>query len=325
MPERPTALVTAPLRGEGLERLRGMADVVLDPWIDQNPLRIYSAEELAARIDAEGAELLVVESDAVSGPVLERPLRAVGVCRGDPVNVDLAAATAGGIPVVHTPGRNADAVAEMTVALLMAVNRSVVTGDADMRAGRVFDGGTIPYQRFRAWHVAGRTFGIVGLGAVGRATQWRMEGLGMTVISHDPYSADSTHSLPDLLAESDVVSMHAPATDETAGMMGVEQFAAMRDGAVYLNTARAALHDVDALVGALRSGKLSGAGLDHVEGEVLPEGHPLIDLRNVVLTPHIGGATYDTEAVQSAMVADDFERILRGERPDHPANPDLWT
>ncbi|MEZ5169440.1 MAG: NAD(P)-dependent oxidoreductase [Acidimicrobiia bacterium] len=325
MADRPTALATAPLRGEGLERLRAIADVVLDPWIDQEPLRIYSAEELAERIDAEGADLLVVESDAVTGPVLERPLRAIGVCRGDPVNVDLAAASAAEIPVVHTPGRNADAVAEMTVALLMAVNRSIVIADADMRAGRVFAGGTIPYQRFRAWQVAGRVFGIVGLGAVGRATRWRMEGLGMTVISHDPYADDATHSLPDLLAESDVVSMHAPVTEETAGMMGAAQFLSMRDGAVYLNTARAALHDVDALVDALRSGKLRGAGLDHVDGEVLPEDHPLIGLRNVVLTPHIGGATYDTEAVQTTMVADDFERILRGDRPEHAANPDLWS
>ncbi len=325
MPSRPTALVTAPLRGSGLDRLRTMTDVVLDPWIDQKPLRIYSAEELAARVASEGAELLVVEADAVDGPVFDQPLRAIGVCRGAPVNVDLAAATRAGIPVVNTPARNADGVAEMTVALLFAVNRSVVAADSDVRAGRVFDGGLIPYQRFRAWQVAGRTFGIVGLGAVGRATAWRMEGLGMRVISHDPYADDATHSLGDLLAESDVVSMHARVTDETTGMIGADEFGRMRDGAIYLNTARAGLHDPDALVSALESGKLGGAGLDHVEGEILPADHPLLSMRNVVITPHIGGATYDTEVVQSMIVADGFERILRGERPDHLANPEVWA
>ncbi len=323
MTNRPKALVTAPLRGEGLETLQGLAEVVLDPWIDQDPLRIYSAEDLAARVEAEGADLLVVEADKVAGPVLELPLRAIGVCRGDPVNVDLPAATAAGIPVVRTPGRNADGVAELTIALLMAVTRYVLPADADVRAGRIFDQGTIPYQRFRAWQVAGQTFGIVGLGAIGHAVRWRAEGLGMRVIATDPYSDEATHSLDDLLAESDVVSMHSVVTPETTGMMGAAQFETMREGAVYLNAARAALHDMDALVAALQSGHLGGAGLDHFEGEMLPTDHALTQLRNVVLTPHIGGATYDTEVVQSKIVADDFARILAGDKPEHLANPEV--
>ncbi len=109
------ALVTAPLRGAGLDELRRLADVVYDPWIDQTPLRIYSAERLAERISAERADVVVVESDSVAGPVFELGLRAVASTRGDPNNVDVAAATAAGVPVLFTPGRNADAVAEMTV------------------------------------------------------------------------------------------------------------------------------------------------------------------------------------------------------------------
>ncbi|HWW43459.1 MAG TPA: NAD(P)-dependent oxidoreductase [Acidimicrobiia bacterium] len=317
------ALVTAPFRGAGLDTLRSIADVVLDPWIDHSPLRILNGEQLAEWVQAEHADLLIVESDSVKGPVLELPLRAIGSCRGDPNNVDVAAATAHRIPVLRAPGRNADGVAELTVALLLAVNRGVIRADRDVREDQTFRDGLIPYQRFRAWQLAGRTAGIVGLGSVGRATKWRLEGLGMRVIAHDPYAADATHSLDDLLAEADVVSMHAMVTPETTGMIGAPQFARMRDGAVYLNTARAQLHDTDALVAALQSGHLGGAGLDHFVGEHLAVDHPLVAMDNVVLTPHIGGATYDTEANHSALIADGLVTLLDGGKPDNLVNPEV--
>jgi D-3-phosphoglycerate dehydrogenase len=318
-------LVTAPLRGEGFEKLRRLADVVYDPWIDQTPLRIYSAEQLAERISAEGADLVVVESDSVNGPVFDIGLRAIASTRGDPNNVDIAGATAAGIPVLNTPGRNADAVAEMTLALLFAATRHVLGADADVRAGEVFRDGSIPYQRFRAWEVAGRTVGLIGLGAVGQAVKWRMAGLGMRVIAYDPFNDDAEHSLDELLAESDIVSLHAPVTAGTEGLIGPAQFAAMRDGVVFLNSARAQLHDTDALVDALRSGRVAAAGLDHFAGEWLPTDHPLIAMPNVVLTPHIGGATWNTEARQAQMVADDVEALLSGRMPAHIVNPEVLT
>jgi D-3-phosphoglycerate dehydrogenase / 2-oxoglutarate reductase len=323
--DRPKALVTAPFRGKGLDTLERLADVVYDPWIEQQPLRIYNSEQLAERVEAEGATVVVVESDSVKGPVLDLPLVAVGSCRGDPNNVDVAAATARGIPVLRAPGRNADAVAELAVALLFAVNRGVVRADRDVREGEIYREGTIPYQRFRAWQLAGRTAGLVGLGAVGRATRWRLEGLGMRVIAHDPYADDATHTLDDLLAEADVVSMHAMVTPETMGMIGAEQFARMKDDAIYVNTARAMLHDTDALVAALESGGLGGAGLDHFEGEHLPTDHPLQSVPNVVLTPHIGGATYDTEANHSKLIADGLAQLLGGGKPDNLVNPEVLS
>lgn len=323
MTSKPRALVTAPLRGGGFDKLQQLADVVYDPWIDKSPLRIYSAEQLAERAAAEGADVLVVESDTVAGPVFERGLRALASTRGDPNNVDVAGATAAGIPVLNTPARNADAVAEMTLALLFAVTRHLLSADADVRAGETFRDGTIPYQRFRAWEVAGLTAGLVGLGAVGRATKWRLSGLGCRVIAYDPYADEAQHSLQELLGLADIVSLHAPVTDETAGMIGSSQFAAMRDGVVFLNTARAQLHDTDALVAALRTGKVAAAGLDHFAGEWLPTDHPLVGMGNVVLTPHIGGATWNTEARQAQMVADDLEALLTGRRPTHIVNPEV--
>ena len=156
MTNRPKALVTAPFRGAGMATLESLADVVYDPWIEHVPLRLYDGPKLAARIADEGAELLIVESDFVNGPVFELPLRCIGSCRGDPNNVDVAAATKAGIPVLRAPGRNADAVAELTIALLFAVNRFLVPADGDVRAGKVYAGGKIPYQRYRAWQLAGR-------------------------------------------------------------------------------------------------------------------------------------------------------------------------
>jgi len=315
--------VTAPLRGPGFAKLQQLADVVYDPWIDQKPLRIYSPEQLAERITAEAADVVVVESDSVRGPVFDLGLRAVASTRGDPSNVDIAGATAAGIPVLNTPARNADAVAEMTVALLLAATRHLLTADADVRSGNMFRDGTIPYQRFRGWEIAGLTVGLVGLGAVGRALRWRLTGLGMRVIAYDPYNDEARHSLDELLGEADVVSLHAPVTDDTVGMIGAEQFAAMRDGVVFLNTARAQLHDTDALVDALRAGKVAAAGLDHFVGEWLPTDHPLVGMPNVVLTPHIGGATWNTEARQAQMVADDLEALLSGNTPAHIVNPEV--
>lgn len=322
---RPVVLATAPLRGPGLVALADSCELVLDPWIEHVPLRIWDGAKLAERVAETSARILIVESDFVMGDeIMDAGLIAIGSCRGDPNNVDVAAATERGIPVLHAPGRNADGVAELAIALTLAAGRHVIPADQDLRAGAVFRDDTLPYQRYRGWQIAGCTVGIVGLGAVGRAAAWRFAGLGMRVISFDPYNEDATHdSLEDLLAESDVVSMHAPPVPETLSMMGPKQFGAMRDGALYVNTARAALHDLDALTDALASHKLAAAALDHFEGEQLPDSHPLTTMSNVVLTPHIGGATYDTETNHTTMLAEDIRRLLGGERPLHCANPEV--
>jgi D-3-phosphoglycerate dehydrogenase / 2-oxoglutarate reductase len=318
-----TILSTAPLRGPGLDALRALGEVVLDPWIDHRPLRLLSAERLAKLAAEAGASVLICEADECAGPVLDLPLEVIGATRGEPTNVDLAGATAAGIPVLRAPGRNADAVAELTVGLLLAATRGLLAADRDVREGEVYRDGTIPYQRFRAWQLQGRTAGLVGLGAVGRATRWRLEGLGMRVIASDPFAPDATHDLDDLVAEADVVSMHAAVTPETVGLMSAERFASMKEGAVYVNAARAALHDLDALTAALASGHLAAAGLDHFEGEALATDHPLVALPNVVLTPHIGGATYDTEVNHTMLMANGLAALLAGEAPANLANPEV--
>jgi D-3-phosphoglycerate dehydrogenase len=314
---------TAPLRGPGLDAIRELGDVVLDPWIDHQPLQLLGAAALAERIQELGATVVICEADECKGPVLDLPLEAICSTRGDPTNVDLAGATAKGIPVLRAPGRNADAVAELTVGLLLAVTRGLVAADRDVREGQVYRDGSIPYQRFRAWQLAGRTAGLVGLGAVGRATRWRLQGLGMEVIASDPFAPDATHELDELLATADVVSMHAAVTPDTVGLLSADRIALMQPGSVYVNSARAALHDIDALTAALQSGHLGAAALDHFEGEHLAADHPLVSMPNVLLTPHIGGATYDTETNHTTLIADGLAALLRGEVPANLANPEV--
>jgi D-3-phosphoglycerate dehydrogenase len=311
------------MRGAGFEKLKLLTDVVYEPWIEQQPLKIYDGPGLADRLRALGADIAVVEADFVNGPVFDLPLRAIAATRGDPNNVDVKAATSAGIPVLRTPGRNADAVAELAIGLLLAVVRRLLPADRDVRELEVFRDGTIPYQRFRGWEMAGKRAAIVGYGAVGRALRWRLAGLGMDVVVYDPYVEGAGHDLEGTVRDADVVSLHAAVTPETIGFFGTEQFSWMRPGSVFLNTARAKLHDMDALVGALGSGRLAGAGLDHFEGEVLPDGHPLLSMTNVVLSPHIGGATTDTEARGAQTVADDLEALLAGQVPLNVVNPEV--
>jgi len=317
------AFVTAPMRGPGLTKLRALARVVHEPWTDQDPLKLYDGPGLAERLREQDADIVVVEADFLSGPVFDLPLVAIAATRGDPDNIDLAGATAAGIPVLRAPGRNADAVAELVVGSLLCLARHISAADSDVRHGQVFRDGTIPYQRFRGWELAGRTAAVIGYGAVGRALEWRLSGLGMQVRTYDPFVAGAGDDMEGVVRDADVVSLHAAVTPGTIGFFGAEQFAWMRPGSVFVNTARAKLHDMGALVDALGAGRLGGAVLDHFEGEQLPPGHPLLAMANVVLTPHIGGATLETEARGAEMVADDLERLLSGRRPLHIVNPEV--
>ena len=257
--------------------------------------------------------------------ILDAGLIAIGSCRGDPNNVDVAGATARGIPVLHAPGRNADGVAEIAIALTLAATRWVVPADRDLRAGAVFRDDTIPYQRYRAWQLAGRTVGIVGLGAVGRAAAWRFAGLGMDVISFDPFNPEATHdSLDALLGEADVVSMHAAVTPDTLradGRRPVRRHA-RRCGVRQHGPGRPA-RPGRADRRRCGPGSCPRPGWTTSTASSCPTATRWPTMDNVVLTPHIGGATYDTEVNHSAMLAEDIARILAGERPLHCVNPEV--
>lgn len=323
-------LSLAPLAGTGLDRLRALGEIEIDAWTDHVPVRLHSVDELAGRL--VGVDALLVEADGVSAELIERApsLRLIGACRGDPVNIDMEAASKAGIPVVRAPARNANAVAELTVGLAIAVTRGIVGADDDVRAGRWIVDGKIAQQRYRAREIRRLTIGLVGCGAVGRATARMFGALGTRVIGFDPYAPEAAMreagiepvAFDELLARSDVISLHAIVTDETRGMMDAAAFGRMKPGAFLVNTARFALVDEPALLEALRSGRLAGAALDHFQNEFLPPEHALASMPNVVLTPHIGGSTLETIEAHSAAIADGFEALLAGREPTNIANPE---
>jgi D-3-phosphoglycerate dehydrogenase / 2-oxoglutarate reductase len=283
-----------------------------------------SADELADALP--GVSLLGIRSTPkITAEVLDagKDLLAIGCFCIGTNQVDLTEAAERGVAVFNAPFSNTRSVVELVLGEIIALTRRLVEKTQRMHEG-VWDKSARGSHEFR-----GRTLGIVGYGNIGTQLSNMAEAVGLRVIFYDTAdrlahgNARKVETLDDLLAEADVVSMHAPVTPETMTMIGEKQFAQMKPGAIYLNAARAALHDVDALVDALQSGHLAGAGLDHFEGEVLPPDSPLARLPNVVLTPHIGGASYNVEANHAQMMADGVAAILRGDKPTNCINPDV--
>jgi len=263
--------------------------------------------EVAACPEADDARLFELLADAevlwhclrpVDRTVLEAAPRLKLVQKiGVGVNtIDLETARDREVAVCNMPGTNSRAVAEHTLALMLAVLRQVPRFDADVRAGR---GWSWPAQRQdRLGEIGGRTIGLVGFGSISQVLEPVLSALGARVLytarEPKPEVPATYHSLEGLLRESDVVSLHVPLTEETQGLLDARRLALMKPGAVLVNTARGALVDETALLTALESGRLGGAGLDVFASEPLAPDHPLLARQDVVLAPHVAWLTGET-------------------------------
>ena len=328
-------LITATLEESGLEKLRQMAEVIYQPLRDTQV--ILAGEEMIEKL--RGVQVLVTEADLVDGEVLERAtsLKVVVSCRGWAVNIDVAAATANGVLVLNTPGRNADAVADLTVCMMIMLARKVPQITKLMVDPAVAENPMLllmqVYFGLQGSELWDKTVGLIGFGAVAQKVAARLAGFETRLIAFDPYQPAEVFArhnvravdLPTLLRESDYVSLHAKVTPETTAMLGSKEFALMKPTAYFLNLARAALTDEEALIQVLQQKRIAGAGLDVFSQEPLPADHPLLKLDNVLALPHIGGNTAEVAAHQTRILVPDIERLVNGERPQYVLNPEVWA
>jgi len=277
-----------------------------------------------------GHEVLLVHGAPVTAEILDAaPLRLVCCARGGPVNVDVAAASARAIPVTNAPGRNAEAVAELTIAFALMLIRGVPASARYLVSGGRHADSVYEGRKFIGGEAPSMTLGLVGLGNVGLQVAARGEALGFTMLGYDPAPPGSIPpgvtmvAFDEVLGQSDVISVHARATADNRHLFGAAAFARMRRGACFINTARESLVDEDALARALTSGNLAGAALDVTERRPAGDRHPLLDLPNVIITPHIGGATHETLRRGAEMAATAVAALVSGEIPDHLLNPEI--
>jgi glyoxylate reductase len=309
----------------GPRLLEGACEVVRYP--EGQPL-----EEQGIRRAAEGCQgILSQVMDPIGEEVLSTPgLRIVSNVAVGYDNIDVDAATRRGVMVTNTPGVLTSTTADFAFALLMAAGRRVAEGDRFLRAGR-FKGWAIDMMLGQDLHAA--TLGLVGVGRIGGAVARRARGFDMRILYSDAVALPpeveielgaKRVDLERLLEESDFVSLHVPLTPDTHHLISTEQLGRMKSTAVLVNTSRGPVVDEEALATALREGQIFAAGLDVFEHE--PEVHPaLLELDNVVLTPHIASASGLTRSEMCEMAVDDLIAGLRGERPKNLLNPEVLS
>jgi len=308
------------------------------PWPDQPMrhgyvdgglpgLREYMGEpdEIVRFVD--GAEILINHLAPINGDILDRlpALKLVAVSRGGPVNIDVAACKARKVKLVNTPGRNSSAVAEFTIAAILAETRLIRAGHEALRQG-VWRGDLYRFDKIDA-ELSELTVGLIGYGHIGTKVVRLLKPFGCRILVCDPYVPLSAEDREDdveqvdldtLLKRSDVVSLHARVTEETKGFLAAPQFARMKPGAYFINTARGPMVNYDDLYQALKSRHIRGAMLETFWLEPPPADSPLLKLDNVTLTPHIAGASTTTVRIAARMIAEEIRRHGAGEPPLNP-------
>jgi glyoxylate reductase len=321
---RPRVFVTQPIAPSALERLRAIASVK----INTDSSKIIAKSKLIAAVKKCDI-LFSLLHDRVDRAVLAAnpKLRAVASMAITPDNIDVPEATKRGIAVTGVPPIVAEATADIHFGLILAVARRMVEGDRMVRAGK-FPGSQS--NHLAGAFVHGKTIGLVGAGRIGQATARRARGFGMKILYWGPRRKLEAEreigmehvSLDRLLAESDFVSMHPPLNAETRHMISDQQFAKMKPTAFIINTARGAVIDEKALMRALKTKKIAGAGLDVFEHE--PKLPPALRaMKNVVLTPHLGSAVMETRDLLANAVVDNIQALIDGRAPPNCYNPQV--
>jgi lactate dehydrogenase-like 2-hydroxyacid dehydrogenase len=316
---RPKVIITRKLPDAAEARARALFDVELNAADTQ----LDAAGLARAMREADG--LIPCVADKITAELLAAPGRRVKIVSNYGVgynNIDVDAAKANGVVVTNTPDVLTEDTADLALTLMLATARRAGEGEREVRSGK--------WTGWRPTHMLatranGKTLGLIGIGRIGRAVARRAHhGFGMRVLYHDPFplsdadaasiGAEQRDSIEAVLAESDFVSLHCPATPETKHLMNAARFAQMRKGAILINTARGDVVNESDLIDALRSGTIAGAGLDVFEKEpVVPDA--LKGMENVVLLPHLGSATMETRVAMGMRALDNLEAFFGGTAP----------
>ncbi len=317
---RPIVLLSEPIHEAGLARLRAETDVQL--------LAEGSTDALAqavARADAIIVRLVPVTADVIAAGQRLRVIARHGVGLD---NVDLGAATRRRIPVVYVPQANSASVAEHAIGMMVALSKQLLELDRAVRSGQFYLRQTIVGAE-----LDGKTVGVIGLGAIGRLVAAKCHAaFHMRVLGYDPYATatlppgvDRVETLEALLQDADIITLHVPMTAETRGMIGRRELVVCKPTAFLINTSRGGVVDELALADALQAGRLGGAGIDVFSSEPPPPDHPLFRAPHTVFSPH--AASHTAEALQrmAVSIAEDVLLVLRGERPRHLGNPEVYA
>jgi D-3-phosphoglycerate dehydrogenase len=316
-------VVADAISGPARERLAAAGEVVQLDQPDEADLCAAAAE----------AEALVVRTYShVTAGVIEAGraagrLKVIGRAGVGLDNIDVKAALAAGIQVVHTPAACTVAVAELAIGLIVAVQRKIASNDTAMRAGGYKDLRAGMPKNTELQH---QTLGIIGMGRIGREVGDRLHnGMRMKVIYHDireigwlPFPAEVCGSADDVYRRADVVSFHVPLTAKTRGMVDARALSCFRPTAYLINTARGPIVDNTALAEALTAGRLAGAALDVFDPEPPPMDHPIRSAPNLIMSPHVASRTFEGISAMNDVV-DDIIRVLEGKAPLYPADPEI--
>jgi len=332
---------TAEYDPDEIAPLYELGTVELDGWAKGLPK--LSEEELIAR--TSDADILVTTFDDITRAVIEnaKNLKLIACTRATPVNIDITAAKERNIPVLFTPGRNSDATAEHTIGLMLSIARKIPMAHQALKEGRytaapeteyvtkdglrpdVFwgVGENAPYTVFKGTQLHGKTLGIVGYGSIGRRVGRIARAFGMALLIYDPYVGEvdveefgvrKALSLKQLMQESDFVTCHLKVTADTTRCINEEMLSYMKPTAYFINAARSAILDEEALIRVLRERKIAGAAIDVFDKEPIPRNHAYIcELDNIVITPHIAGAANEVLTNHTKMIVGEIRRFIHGE------------
>ncbi|MEJ2248723.1 MAG: NAD(P)-dependent oxidoreductase [Candidatus Lokiarchaeota archaeon] len=328
------AFITANLKEESIKELEKHMEVTYENWVETG-IVYFDINELIKKL--EDFDIFITEADDLKKKEIfeSTNLKLIAFCRGDPFNIDLKTATENNIPVINTPLRNVDAVAELTICYILMLARKVYKMDRILHSDEFeiieFEDYLKYYELFRGIELLGKKVGIIGFGQVGRRVAERLKAFGTKILIYDPYVEDEEVEkygkrveLKLLMRESDFITIHAKSTDDNDHMVNKDLIKMMKKSAFLINLAKGSLVDYQALHDALIKKEVGGAALDVFPLEPIDEDNEFLELDNVIVSPHIGGSTKEVIERQSNMIVSNILSWLKGEIPENVLNPEVF-